>query len=148
MPHEVLLLSVRPRFAERILAGKKTAELRRVRPQVQPGQRVLIYGSSPAMALLASAVVERVDTGAPKTLWPRVRDGAAVSSAEYSSYFAGAAHAAAIWMTDVLPFPNPISLEELRKRWPWFKPPQSYRFVRASIDKSSGRVKSLRPRAT
>ena len=55
MPRETLLLSIRPTFVERIIDGTKTAELRRVRPTVRPGQDVLIYGSSPTMLFDANA---------------------------------------------------------------------------------------------
>ena len=146
MQREALLLSVRPIFVDRILEGSKTAELRRVCPGVKPGQDVLIYGSSPTMALLASAVVERVETDAPEALWRRVRHGAGVSKAEYVSYFAGAERAAAIWLSDVLAFERRISLHELRERWPWFRPPQSYCYVRARIDSPNREVTSLAPR--
>jgi predicted transcriptional regulator len=147
MQREALLLSVRPVFVGRILEGSKTAELRRVRPMVRPGQDVLIYSSSPTRALLASAVVERVDVDLPKSLWQRVHGAAGVSIEEYSTYFAGAERAAAIWLTHVEPFDRPIKLQELRNRWPWFRPPQSYCFVRATFERADRRVTSLAPRA-
>ncbi len=147
MQREALLLSVRPIFVGRILEGSKTAELRRVRPIVHPGQDVLIYSSSPTMALLASAIVERVDVDQPDKLWRRVHGAAGVSVEEYSAYFSGAARAAAIWLTRVEPLDRPIKLQELRDRWPWFRPPQSYCFVRATYERTDRRVTSLAPRA-
>jgi predicted transcriptional regulator len=146
MQHETLLLSVRPTFAERIIEGTKTAELRRVRPAVRVGQSVLIYGSSPMMALLASAVVERVDAASPEALWGRVRNAAGVTKAEYVAYFAGAANACAIWLGDVTAFEQAIPLRRLRERWPWFRPPQSYCYVRATFEAPSS-VTSLAPRS-
>jgi len=146
MQREALLLSVRPAFVERILDGTKTAELRRVRPGARPGQDVLIYSSSPTMALLASAVVERVDADVPENLWRQVRHAAGVSWDEYTAYFAGAERAAAIWLSDVTAFERPISLHELRERWPWFRPPQSYCYVRAHVDLPKRRIRSLAPR--
>ncbi len=142
MQREALLLSVRPIFANRIMEGIKTAELRRVRPGVSPGQAVLIYSSSPTMALLGSAAVERVEAAAPSALWPRVRHAAGVSEAEYLGYFAGATSAAAIWLSNVVPLTEPIPLPELRRRWPWFRPPQSYCFVRAHVDPPNRTVES------
>ncbi len=146
MQREVLLLSVRPTFVERILAGTKTAELRRVRPTARVGQEVLIYSSAPKMALLASAVVESIESGSLESMWRRVRTAAGVSRAEYLEYFEGAEVAAAIRLSDVTAFDKPMSLSELRERWPWFRPPQSYCFVRASF-KEPTRVASLAPRS-
>ena len=145
MPRETLLLSIRPPFVERILEGTKTAELRRVRPTARTGQDVLIYGSSPTMALLASAVVQAVDTASPSTLWRSVRDAAGVSREEYLAYFAGAPIASAIWLGQVAAFEQPISLKLLRERWPWFRPPQSYCYVRATCE-APRCVSSLAPR--
>jgi predicted transcriptional regulator len=146
MPRDALLLAVRPRFAERILAGTKTAELRRVRPSVRPGQDVLIYSSSPTMALLGAAVVERVETDRPSALWERVRCDAGVTRSEYRTYFLGAERAAAIWLTDIRSFEEPLALSEIRERWPWFRVPQSYSFVRVGFTRETRRIRSLAPR--
>lgn len=148
MQHEALLLSVRPTFVRRILEGTKTVELRRVRPQIAPGQQVLIYSSSPTMALLASAVVDRLDSASPKALWSSVANAAGVSRAEYDTYFQDAECAAAIWLKNVAAFNRPIPLDELRQRWPWFRPPQSYCFVRATFKQPERHVTALAPRAT
>ncbi|MBK7397252.1 MAG: hypothetical protein IPJ34_13365 [Myxococcales bacterium] len=146
MVREALLLSIRPTFAERILAGTKTVELRRVKPSVRIGQPVLIYSSSPTMALLGTAAVERLDLEDPERLWPRVRGAAGVTRAEYDDYFDGAERAAAIWLRDVVRFEEPVGLATLRQRWPWFRAPQSYCFVRVSLVREGLGVRSLAPR--
>jgi predicted transcriptional regulator len=148
MQHEVLLLSVRPTFVRRILEGTKTVELRRVRPNVAAGQQVLIYSSSPTMALLASAVVERLETASPASLWNHVAHAAGVSRSEYDSYFRDAERAVGLWLTDVSAFKRAIPLNELRKRWPSFRPPQSYCFVRATFEQPMRQLKGISPRAT
>lgn len=146
MQCETLLISVRPTFVRRILDGTKTVELRRVRPQIASGQTVLIYSSSPTMALLASAVVERFDEASPQSLWSKVEGAAGVSRAEYDAYFRDAHRAVGIWLSQVAELRRPIHLQELRERWPWFRPPQSYCFVRARVERSERRVTELLPR--
>lgn len=148
MLRETLLLSIRPVFVGRILDGTKTVELRRVRPDVRASKDVLIYSSTPTMALLASAVVDRIDVCAVEKLWPRVRSAAGVSKAEYLSYFSGADQGVALWLSHVHTLERPIRLQELRERWPWFRPPQSYCYVRARVDRPSRTVTSLAPRET
>lgn len=144
MQHEALLLSVRPIYADRILSGTKSVELRRVRPGVSSGHRVLIYCSTPRMELLASAVVAHVDEGQPKELWERVKGRAGVSDVEYRAYFQGARRAVGIWLADVTAFARPVPLKEMRSRWPWFRPPQSYCYVNADI--RGTRQPSIAPR--
>lgn len=146
MQREVLLLSVRPVFARRILEGTKTVELRRVRPVVEPGQEVLIYSSSPTMALLGHAVVHRVEADEPSHLWKRVRESAGVTWTEYQEYFRGADQAVGIWLRKVAALGEPITLSELRERWPWFRPPQSYCFLNAQVEGSRRRITELAPR--
>lgn len=145
MSKAALLLSVRPRYVEQILAGTKTAELRRVRPAVDAGARVLLYASSPTMALLGSAIVQSVDVATVGAMWPRVRLSAGVSRAEYAEYFDGATSAIAIWLEDIRAFAQPITLAELRRRWPWLRPPQSFRFVDAAMDGDGRHVLRLAP---
>lgn len=133
MNKNVLFLSIRPQYVARILDGSKTVELRRVRPNVDSGQSALIYSSSPTMAVLAVATIERIESSEPAELWPHVRHAAGVSKAEYDDYFYAASRAVAIWIRNVTPLLHPVSLAELRERWPWFRPPQSYRYVSAEL---------------
>ena len=42
-----VLMSIRPQYAEAILSGEKTVELRRRRPSFSAGTTVLIYSSAP-----------------------------------------------------------------------------------------------------
>lgn len=49
-----LFVSVKPRFAEKILAGEKSVELRRVRPSVTPGTLVIFYASSPTREVVGT----------------------------------------------------------------------------------------------
>jgi predicted transcriptional regulator len=145
MRQPALFLSVRPTFANRILNGTKTIELRRVRPNVVLGHTVLIYSSSPEMALLGTARVEGILSGAPRELWGEVKGAAGVSRKEYDDYFDGAVIAIGIRLGAVQKLSRPISLQELRKRWPWLRPPQSYRYVTARLDPDGNRLALLAP---
>lgn len=146
MVQAALFLSIKPTFARKILGGTKTVELRRVRPNVAPGETALIYSSSPEMALLGSARVGTILSRSPSALWCEVRDDAGVSRQEYDSYFSGASTAIGIRLEDVQWFVRPISLREIRERWPWLRPPQSYRYVNALLESNGRDVASLAPR--
>lgn len=142
-PDEALFLSVRPTFAERLLLGTKTVELRRVRPDVRTGQPVLLYASSPVRALIGSAIVQSVSVAPPEEMWIEAERFAGVSREEFGRYFAGAAMAVAIRLREVRRLIVPIPLREIRRRWPWLRPPQSFRFVQVS---HVGDTISLAPR--
>jgi predicted transcriptional regulator len=87
--HRALVLSVRPRFARAILSGSKTAELRRQRVSAPPGTAVILYSSSPMMAVVGTARIGAVDALAPRQAWRRYRKGLGLTKAEFDAYLEG-----------------------------------------------------------
>lgn len=146
MTSPTLFLSVKPAFANKILEGTKTIELRRIRPHVMPGQSVLIYSSSPEMSLIGRAVIESILCDTPTNLWNLVKAHAGISRKEYDAYFEGASKAIGLRLERTQRLGAPIPLRELRAQWPWFQPPQSYRFVRAEFKGNGKLVVGLEPR--
>jgi predicted transcriptional regulator len=133
---KVLFLSVKPRFANAILDGSKTLELRRVCPQISKGSSVILYSSSPQMAIAGTCRIHGFEYGPRALFWECAKDRAGVTEAEYDRYFAcfsSAEHRIGIALVDVQRLASPIPLSEMRRRWPWLRPPQSYRFVDASF---------------
>jgi predicted transcriptional regulator len=126
-----LFLSIRPKYAERILRGIKTVELRRVCPVVSEGDIIVLYISSPTKEVRAIFIVERICCDKPDRLWREIKDKAGVTRNEFEDYFNGAKAGVAIHIKDVQELSFPITLSALRKLWPNFRPPQSYRYVSA-----------------
>ena len=124
-----LLLSLRPRFAELVLAGAKTVELRRVRPTVPPGAVTLLYASAPTCALLGVAAVVAVHVAVHERIWRRHGRHTGITRIEYDAYFEGTSDAVAITLTAVRRLPQPVPLPELRRGREWFHPPQSFRYL-------------------
>jgi predicted transcriptional regulator len=81
-----LLLSLRPRFAEAILSGAKTVELRRRPVKAVSGTVVVLYASAPTMAVVGTAVLVDVVALSPHTAWRRYRHTLALSWAEFTEY--------------------------------------------------------------
>lgn len=127
-----LLVSIRPRFAELLLDGTKTVELRRTRPQTPPGTPVLLYASSPVMQLVGEATVERVDHGNPEDVWRQHGSSTGLVRTEYDHYFTGSPIAVAIVLKDVRALRQPRTLAECRRRITSFRPPQSFRYLDGS----------------
>jgi predicted transcriptional regulator len=123
------LLSVRPRFAEALLDGSKTVEVRRRAARLFPGALCLVYASSPACALLGALRVASVDVDDPETLWRRHGDQTALERPEFDAYLSGSPVACAIAVAEAVTFAQPVPLSELRRRHSSFVTPQSYRFL-------------------
>lgn len=131
MHHErpAMFLSIRPRFAELILSGVKSVELRRVRPKVIEGDLILLYASSPVRELIGVCTVSRVEVAPVSELWRRHGRRLGLQRPEFDSYFEGAARAVAISVQDARRVIRPRTLDELRDRLPSFVPPQSFSYI-------------------
>ena len=141
MASECLVLSVRPRLAEAIVDGRKTIEVRRQRPNVQPGTLGFVYSSSPMQAVVGSFRVDRIISGTPEKLWLLARCGVCVSRQDFDSYFAGVDIGHAILVSCGQRLPKPIKLSQLRVIWPGCNPPRSFGYLVAA-DAYSQRIMS------
>lgn len=84
-----VLLSIKPKYADLILAGTKKVELRRSWPSNDIGVMVL-YSSSPVQRLVGIAYVDRVNETDVTGLWKLAHDnGGGVTRDELVEYFAG-----------------------------------------------------------
>lgn len=131
MIEDAIFLSIKPRYAEEILAGRKTVELRRVCPRVSDGSLVVLYGSSPTKAVLGTFWVDRVVSTSPEDLWPLVEDSAGISREEFDAYYDGARQGVGIFIRSAQAAHTPYQLHELRLEWPDFHPPQAYRYLKS-----------------
>ena len=125
-----LLVSIRPQYAAAIFDGRKSAELRRLRPRLAGGDLLIIYVCSPTGALLGSASVERVIEDRPTRLWRAVAGQCALTRAAFRTYFCGAEVGFAIFLCHPRKRDTPITLDQLRQRIPGFRPPQGYKYLR------------------
>ncbi len=128
------MLSIQPRFTDALVSGQKSVELRRSRMLAAPGCQVLLYSSSPVKAVVATAVLERIDCRDPEELWSRSGTVTAVTKAEFDAYFAGAERAYGLHLRDIASLKMPVSLRYLRQGL-GVEPPQSFRYLsRAQVD--------------
>lgn len=126
-----VLMSIRPVFAEGILSGTKTVELRRRRPTIRAGERVVIYASSPTCALVGAFVVGQIDELAPTALWEKFGAVSGLNRRDFMTYFDGSERGVAISVAETWRAPKGLQLHQLQELWPDFVAPQSYRYVSA-----------------
>jgi predicted transcriptional regulator len=117
------IISIHPNYANAILDGTKTIELRRRIPELANGTRLWIYATSPTAAVLGVATITRVNRAHPRTIWQKHRNGAGVDYASFTEYFIGAQEAVAIVLAAVERI-APINIGKLREIRPRFHPPQ------------------------
>ena len=122
-------ISIKPRFAKAIFDGLKKYELRRIAPRVEPGSIALVYASAPIKSLVGAFRMRDIVVRPLDSLWSNVGHHSAIDRAAYDSYFAGKENGAAITIGQTWQATRRWSLDELRSRWPAFRPPQSYRYI-------------------
>ena len=122
-----MLLAVKPRFAEAILSGAKTVEMRRVRPKVELPAKALLYASSPSQAIVGCCEITGAVTSDSADLWAGHGPGTGLLRSEFDAYLAGAAAGTALTVARPERFVAPVSLGQMRAMG--LRPPQSYSFV-------------------
>lgn len=122
-----VLLSIKPRYAELILAGSKTVELRRSWPSNDVGVMVL-YASAPVQKLVGIAYVKRVEELNIDELWTLAQArGGGVTKEELVEYFEGKRSAYGIIIEGVR---TAVRQVEPKRLFPDFVPPQSFLYLK------------------
>lgn len=117
------IISIRPRYANAILDGRKTVELRRRIPNIEIGSRLWIYSTLPEGAVIGSVFVEDIVRVAPSELWERFGSRSAVSKKDFDKYFDGTDSSVGILLREPKRR-SPVGLSSLRQVRTNFQPPQ------------------------
>lgn len=129
-----LILSIRPKYVERIFSGSKTVELRKRTAQITPGARVLVYSTTPCCAVVGEVLISFREQLPLPQLWKRHGVQAAVDRAEFDDYYCGCGEGVAFGLAEVRSYRAPVPLRLLRDAANGFRPPQSYMRVPALVE--------------
>lgn len=124
---KIILMSIRPEYVEKILAGEKQVELRRRCPNLEPDDVVVVYATSPVCEIVGAFSVAEVLSLPVRTMWRQHREVLGVQPEVYDAYFEGRSTAYGIAIAEVWSS-KPIGLHDLRRRYEGFVPPQSYMY--------------------
>ena len=128
-PDRMVVLSLKPRFAEAILADVKTVELRRTEPKIVVPTRALLYAASPVRALLGTCIITNVEPLDLLALWQKHGPGSGLLHHEFQKYFEGVDVGTALTLTQPRAFKRQVALQDLRAKPRGFRPPQSFAYV-------------------
>ena len=126
--HKYLFIAVKPEYANKLISNKKDIELRKMKPNVQPGDYVIIYASAPVKAVVGFGKVRGIIMCSPQEMWNKHSERLGIELQEFHSYYNGYNKAVGIELEIIKPV-APIGLMELRIVDPNFHPPQIYRYV-------------------
>jgi predicted transcriptional regulator len=126
--HEALI-SIKPPYVRKFLAGEKSVEIRNRTVNLSPGSRLWIYSTLPKGCVEAVAEVCQVVVGTPSEIWHKYSDSLAVSKSTYLQYVNGASSVSAILTNCVWHLPVEVNLSMLRSMVPMFHPPQFLKYM-------------------
>lgn len=134
-PRDVVL-SVHPKYSEKILQGQKTVELRRRFPMpAQSGITLYIYSTSPVQAMVGMAGIKEVQKLPVQQIWTEFKKSALIKYKDFRKYFQRLESGFVLILYDIRPFPQPIQLSRLREEF-GFHPPQSFLYVKNDLRKA------------
>lgn len=123
----MLILSIKPRYVERILDRSKRVEFRKSRLK-SPEKLVFIYASSPRQEVVGYFRYKTIIEDSPKKIWEKYKEIGGICEDDFFQYYKGKQKAFAIEISEVKTFPIPVKPSELER----FTPPQSFQYVDVS----------------
>ena len=124
----VMIISIKPHWADAIARGEKTIELRRRRPLIIAGQPFIVYSTLPEGRLVALGRITQVVEGTPDELWHATHESTMIGRDDFDAYFGGASAAYGLCLDSSSRLVEQPTLQELRDR-AGFIAPQSWRFA-------------------
>lgn len=126
-PEPAILMSVRPKYANAILAGRKTIELRRQFSRHHVGATVFIYSSSPEQRIVGTARIGGVREIDVAEVRETLMDLVQCTRQELKDYADNRGKLFAIELSDVAPLAVPLDRKLLEQEFGGpLRPPVSY----------------------
>lgn len=130
---EDFLFSIHPFYAEKIMSGDKTVELRRrFTKNVKEDAIALLYASSPTKAIIGYATIEAAFRLPISKLWDKYSARACIQKKDFDRYFSGIKFGHAILLKGSRNFDKAIFIDELREKL-GFVPPQSFKYLTSEL---------------
>lgn len=128
-----LVLSIAPDYANKIVLGTKSVELRRRFSKRWIGCRTAVYATSPEKRLVGEARIANVISGNPDQIWNAFAQELGCSRLDFDSYVRNSVEVFALVLDDVVRYVEPIPLRVLEHLIACdIDPPQSYCSTAAS----------------
>jgi len=127
--NKLILISIKERFVNQILSGKKTIELRKAEPKASRGDSMIIYTTQPKKAVTAIAVIDEILVLTPEKMWELYHEHLGIDKESYDAYYKSYNKAVGIKFREVIPLNAEILLSAIKLIHPNFSPPQTFKYL-------------------
>ena len=125
-----MLMSIHPQYAEDILRGGKTVELRKQDTTAPIGTTIFLYSTAPVMAIEGTAVLAGKTVADLLTLWSHLSQLTGVSDSEFFKYFEGKTVGYGMHVTQPKHFDYPVPLDYLKMHGVIEHPPRNWIYLK------------------
>jgi type I restriction enzyme S subunit len=123
-----VLLSIRPKYCEAILTGKKKYEFRRTIFKNNDVKKIYLYRNSDIKRIVGSFLISHILMGSPKEIWEKCKKQSGITKREFFDYFKGSDIAYAIRIKKTHKLKRSIDPYTKVKN---FVPPQSFHYIKS-----------------
>jgi predicted transcriptional regulator len=121
-----IILSIKPKYVEKIIAGEKQYEFRRTIFKRKNIGKAYIYSSSPTKKIIGSFMIGDIIEDHPQRLWDQLSMVSGISETEFFDYFSDKEKGFAIKIDQLQLLDDPLEPQLLI---PDFTPPQSFSYI-------------------
>jgi predicted transcriptional regulator len=123
-----LFVSIKPEFISKFLTSKKKIELRKMRPNVNIGDYLIMYVTSPIKSVIAFGTIKKLIDTSPQNMWLQYSSLLGIDKSKFDDYYMGKERAIGLEIENIVQI-TPIHLYDIRDEIPGFQPPQIFRYV-------------------
>jgi predicted transcriptional regulator len=121
------LLSIKPKFVEKIFNGEKKFEFRKVVFANKTISTVIIYATMPVGKIVGEFEIDEIIEDNPNNLWNITKEFAGIEKNFFDKYFEGREKGFAIKIKDFKEYDIPINPIDFSDN---FVAPQSFKYIR------------------
>jgi predicted transcriptional regulator len=122
-----ILISIKPKYIDKIASGEKIVEIRRRFNSKWNGCIATLYSSKPIQALIGQAKISKIRKADPQTIWEEYEGQIGAKKEDYDNYTNGATNVYAVTLSNFKPYMCPMDLQPINNMINReLKPPQSY----------------------
>lgn len=120
-------MSIKAKYARKILSGEKKIEVRRLFSKKWKGSKVSIYASGSERSLVGEASIKEIVVDKPENIWSRFSGHLGCTKEEFDKYTASKNKVYAVMLEDAVPYQKSISIKEISSLMKEnLRPPQNY----------------------
>ena len=124
-----LLLSIKPKYSEKIFSGEKKYEFRKHKPK-RVIDRVFIYECRPSKTIVGWFSIRKIHSGSPEEIWERCKNSSGIEKSNYFAYCNGTKVIYAFEINETFKFDDPVDPFKILSD---FRPPPSFSYLDGSI---------------